>query len=74
MEEFRIKAAEHNNRPTSRAAAIAIIAIWVACALVLLWWLWPARARPTVRRPEPAIRIPDRRREVYFPGAKNIEE
>jgi uncharacterized membrane protein YkvA (DUF1232 family) len=42
MEEFRIKAAEHNNRPTSRAAAIAIIAIWVACALVLLWWLWPA--------------------------------
>ena len=47
MEEFRAKAAARSNRPKSRAAAIGIIAIWIACVLVLLWWVWPMKTRPT---------------------------
>ena len=31
-------------RPTNRVAAVVIVAIWIACALLLGWWL--ARVLP----------------------------
>jgi uncharacterized membrane protein YkvA (DUF1232 family) len=42
MEEFRADAARRSGRPTSRAAAGAIVAIWIGSALLFLWWLWPS--------------------------------
>jgi uncharacterized membrane protein YkvA (DUF1232 family) len=41
MAEFRAQAANREDRPQSRVAALLIVAIWTLCALVTLWWLWP---------------------------------
>jgi uncharacterized membrane protein YkvA (DUF1232 family) len=44
MAEFRAQAARREGAPRSKAAALVIVAIWIAAALVLLWWLWPSPA------------------------------
>ena len=41
MTEFREEAQRRSERPTSRVAAAAIIALWVGAAGFLLWALWP---------------------------------
>ena len=41
MTEFREEAQRRFERPTSRVAAAAIIALWIAAAGFLLWALWP---------------------------------
>ncbi len=38
MAEFRREAA-HRARPASRGGAIAIVVVWVALAVLLVWWL-----------------------------------
>lgn len=40
LEEFRSRAAEMIERPISRAGVAIIIAIWIAAAGSLLWWVW----------------------------------
>ncbi len=45
MAEFRAEAARRGSRPTSRAGIAAIVALWMATAALLLWWLWPQFAR-----------------------------
>lgn len=40
LEEFRSRAAEMIERPISRAGLAIIIAIWIAAAGSLLWWVW----------------------------------
>lgn len=45
MAEYRAKAAEATQRPTSRAGMVAIILVWIAGALALGWigyahWSW----------------------------------
>ena len=44
MAEFREEAQRRSERPTSRAAAAAIIVLWIAGAGFLLWALWPTPA------------------------------
>lgn len=44
MIEFREEAEQRMTRPTSRLAAAIIVALWVATAALLLWWLWPRLA------------------------------
>ena len=44
MAEFREEARRRSERPVSRMAAAAIIALWVAAAGILLWALWPTPA------------------------------
>lgn len=44
MAEFREEARKRSGRPTSRAAAAVIIALWGAAAAFLLWALWPSAA------------------------------
>jgi uncharacterized membrane protein YkvA (DUF1232 family) len=46
MAEFRAEAARREV-PRSKAAALVIAAIWIACAGWLLWWLWPSQAVAT---------------------------
>lgn len=41
MDEFRAQAAS-TGRPLGRAGAVAVVAIWIAAAGVLGWWLWRA--------------------------------
>jgi uncharacterized membrane protein YkvA (DUF1232 family) len=41
MAEFREEAERRSNRPTSRAAAAVIIALWIAAIVLTLWALWP---------------------------------
>lgn len=41
MVEFREEAQRRSERPVSRMAAAAIIALWIAAAGFLLWALWP---------------------------------
>jgi uncharacterized membrane protein YkvA (DUF1232 family) len=41
MAEFRREAEQHAERPTSRIAAAAIVAIWLIVAGLILWWSWP---------------------------------
>ncbi|WP_370288276.1 YkvA family protein [Siccirubricoccus soli] len=41
MAEHRATAAGAADRPTSRAGAAFILALWLAMAAALLWWLWP---------------------------------
>ena len=43
MEEFRKQAALREGRPLSKAAAIAVILIWIAAATWLAWWFWPSQ-------------------------------
>ena len=45
MAEFRAEAARREARPTSRAAAAAIVALWLAAAALLVWLVWPSAAR-----------------------------
>jgi uncharacterized membrane protein YkvA (DUF1232 family) len=40
MAEFRATSAARQERPTSRAAAVLIIALWCATATVLIWLVW----------------------------------
>lgn len=44
MAEFREEAQRRSERPVSRAAAAAIIALWIAAATLLLWAFWPSPA------------------------------
>jgi uncharacterized membrane protein YkvA (DUF1232 family) len=43
MRELRARASAHTSRPTSRAGAVLIVAIWIALAVVVGIWLWPGR-------------------------------
>ena len=45
MAEFRAEAARRDGAPRNLIAAAVIVAIWIAAAGLLLWWLWPAPAR-----------------------------
>jgi uncharacterized membrane protein YkvA (DUF1232 family) len=45
LAEFRAEAARREGLPTSRAAAAAIVALWLAAAALLLWLFWPTGAR-----------------------------
>jgi uncharacterized membrane protein YkvA (DUF1232 family) len=42
---FRAEATRRESLPTSRAAAAAIVALWIAAAALLTWLLWPSAAR-----------------------------
>ncbi len=44
MAECRAAAEAAAQRPRSMAGAVAIVALWVAAAAALMWWLWPAAA------------------------------
>ncbi|MBK1662447.1 YkvA family protein [Paracraurococcus ruber] len=44
MAEYRAQAAAAQARPSSRAGAAAIVALWLLAAGLLLWWLWPDAA------------------------------
>ena len=44
MAEFRAEAARRKSRPTSRAGAALVIAIWLLAAAALLWLFWPSPA------------------------------
>lgn len=44
MAEFRAAARAREGRPKSTAGLIAIVAIWLAAAALLIWWLWPQPA------------------------------
>jgi uncharacterized membrane protein YkvA (DUF1232 family) len=44
MAEHRAAAASAQSRPVSRAGAAAIVAMWIAAAGALMWWLWPTEA------------------------------
>lgn len=41
MAEFRAEAERREGRPTSRIGAAAIVTLWIASAVFLLWWFWP---------------------------------
>jgi len=43
LAECRAAADAAAARPRSLAGAVAIVVLWIASALVLLWWLWPRR-------------------------------
>ena len=45
MSEFRAEAVRREKLPTSRAAAAAIVALWVAAAAFLIWLFWPSGAK-----------------------------
>ncbi|MCF1743240.1 YkvA family protein [Paradevosia shaoguanensis] len=40
MAEFRVRAGEIAERPSSRTAALAIAAIWLIAALLAFWWIY----------------------------------
>jgi uncharacterized membrane protein YkvA (DUF1232 family) len=42
MAEFREEAQRRSERPTSRAAAAVIIALWIAAIALTLWAFWPS--------------------------------
>lgn len=41
LAECRAQAETLLERPRSRFAAACVVAMWVACAMVLAFWLWP---------------------------------
>ena len=41
MAEFRQEAQRRADRPTSRAGAILIVAIWIAALVLAVWAFWP---------------------------------
>ena len=45
MAEFRAEAERRLEAPRSRVAAAVIVAIWLAAAALLIWWLWPTALR-----------------------------
>lgn len=44
MAELRARAAEGRRAPRSAAAALVIVAIWIASALLVGWLVWKGRA------------------------------
>jgi uncharacterized membrane protein YkvA (DUF1232 family) len=44
MAEFRAEAARRAEQPGSRAGAVAIVALWVAAAVLLIFLFWPDAA------------------------------
>jgi len=44
MAECRAEAEAAAARPQSRVGAALIVALWLAAAALLLWWLWPTPA------------------------------
>ena len=44
MAEHRAAAIAAEAKPTSRVAAVVIIAIWIAAAVFLIWLFWPTPA------------------------------
>jgi uncharacterized membrane protein YkvA (DUF1232 family) len=44
MAEFRDEAQRRAERPTSRAGALVIVAIWMAALALTLWAFWPSSA------------------------------
>jgi uncharacterized membrane protein YkvA (DUF1232 family) len=46
LNELRTKAAERTSRPTSKAAMLVIIALWVACGALLLAACWHVITSP----------------------------
>jgi uncharacterized membrane protein YkvA (DUF1232 family) len=45
LAEFRAEALRREALPTSRAAAAAIVALWLGAAALLLWIFWPTAGR-----------------------------
>ena len=45
MAEFRQEAQRRAERPTSRAGAILIVAIWITTLALTLWAFWPRSGR-----------------------------
>ena len=41
MAEFRQEAQRRAERPTSRAGAVLIVAIWIAAFVLAIWAFWP---------------------------------
>jgi uncharacterized membrane protein YkvA (DUF1232 family) len=41
MAEFRAEASRREHRPTSNAAAFAIVLLWILGAVLLVWVFWP---------------------------------
>jgi uncharacterized membrane protein YkvA (DUF1232 family) len=41
MAEHRAAAAASEGRPVSRAGAVAVVALWLAGAVLIAWLLWP---------------------------------
>lgn len=41
MAEFRAAAMQKEGRPVSRTGLIAVVAIWIALAIGLIWLFWP---------------------------------
>ncbi len=39
MDEFRAEAARREGRPTSRAAAVGVVMLWLAALALAAWWL-----------------------------------
>ncbi|WP_244425332.1 YkvA family protein [Pseudaminobacter salicylatoxidans] len=44
MAEFREAAAQRLERPSSLTGLAFILSLWLATAILLLWWLWPRTA------------------------------
>lgn len=44
LAECRAAAEVAESRPRSLAGAVAIVALWLAAAGLLAWWLWPGAA------------------------------
>ena len=49
MAEFREEAQKRSERPTSRVAAVAIIALWIAAIALALWAFWPTPPQRRIR-------------------------
>jgi uncharacterized membrane protein YkvA (DUF1232 family) len=41
MDELRATARQRAERPVSRVGALAIVILWIAAAILLLWAFWP---------------------------------
>jgi uncharacterized membrane protein YkvA (DUF1232 family) len=41
MAEFRAQAEQLSDRPVSRAAAVAIVLLWIGAAAAIAWAVWP---------------------------------
>jgi len=46
MAEFRAEAERRSERPVSRAGAAAVVALWIAAAGALAWWLFNGMDAP----------------------------
>ena len=41
IDASRVRAATVATRPVSQAAAVAVITLWLICAVIVGFWLWP---------------------------------